>query len=347
MSIDRKPFGTTSRGQKVEMYTLRSSASPVWASIMTYGGHVTELHTPDRNGKLGDVVLGFATLAEYEKQNAYIGSLIGRVGNRIAKGTFTLDGKTYHLPTNNGPNTLHGGLIGFQSVVWEAEALDHAATPALKLTHVSPDGEDGFPGNLRTTVVYTLDGNGLKIDYTATTDKATPVNLTNHAYFNLKGPGQGDVLGHVIMLNAGRYTPVTADLIPTGELPSVKGTPFDLTKPIAIGAHIHEIPGGGYDHNYVLDTNGDLNKLAGRVVEPTSGRMMELYTTEPGVQFYTGNFLGGTSGIGGTYVKHGAFCLETQHFPDSVNHPNFPSTILRPGQTYRTTTIYRFVTDRQ
>lgn len=348
MSIERKPFGKTAQGKDVEQFTLSSTASKVAVKIITYGGHVAEIDAPDRDGKVGNVILGFETLEEFTKQTAYIGALIGRVGNRIARGTFTLDGQQYHIPINNRPNALHGGRIGFHTVVWNAEPKDDPIAPSLKLTHISPDGEDGFPGTLHTTVVYTLDKDALKIEYSATTDLATPVNLTNHAYFNLKGPGSGDVLGHTMMIAAAKYTPVDNTLIPTGELLPVKDTPFDFTQPKTIGERIAQIPIGGYDHNYVLDSTKDLSKIAARVVEPSTGRVLEVFTTEPGLQFYAGIGLNGSiKGIGGAYQRYGAFCLETQHFPDAVNHPSFPSTILRPGETYRSTTIYRFTTDRK
>jgi len=293
------------------------------------------------------VVLGFDNLAGYLGGHPYFGAATGRVANRIAKGKFTLDGKEYKLAVNNPPNSLHGGLKGFDKVVWKAEDASGPVGPAVRLGYLSPDGEEGYPGNLAVTVTYTVTQSAeLKIDYTATTDKATPVNLTNHTYFNLAGPASGTILGHELMLAADQYTPVDDTMIPTGEIRPVQGTPLDFTKPATFGARIDEIKGepGGYDHNYVL--RGDHNKpvLAARVREPKSGRVLEMLTTEPGVQLYTANFLDGTlRGKGGVvYKKHQAFCLEAQHFPDAVHHASFPSTILRPGATYAQTTIYRF-----
>jgi aldose 1-epimerase len=305
---------------------------------------------PDRSGKPGNIVLGFDRLEPYLAGVPYFGSTIGRVGNRIAKGTFRLNGKTYKLATNNGPNHLHGGLKGFDKVVWKAEVAAAGAT--VRFSYHSPDGEEGYPGNLDVAVAYTLtDANELHLDYTATTDKATPVNLTNHSYFNLAGEGSGGILDHVLAIYADQLTPVDDTLIPTGKLAAVKGTVFDFTTPTAIGARIAKVPIAppvGYDHNYVLRPRGNMAgsglTLAARVTEPTSGRVMEVRTTEPGIQFYSGNFLDGTikNRKGVPYEKHAAFCLETQHYPDSVNHPNFPSTILEPGRTYRTTTVYAF-----
>jgi aldose 1-epimerase len=314
---------------------------------MTYGATLTELHVPDKDGKRGDVVLGFDSLAPYLKGVPYFGATVGRVGNRIAKGKFTLDGKEYTLAVNNGPNSLHGGLKGFDKQVWTAEPIKSADGPAVKFTYHSPDGEEGYPGNLDVTVVYTLTNkNGLRIDYTATTDKNTPVNLTNHSYFNLAG--HGNVLGTEMVINADRYLPVDDTLIPTGALADVKGTPLDFTTPHPIGAHLNELSGDpkGYDHCYVINGDGHSLTLAARAYEPTTGRVLEMYTTEPGVQFYTGNFLDGTlTGMGGfVYKQHDAFCLEAEHFPDSVNHPSFPSTILHPGETYHQRTEYLFST---
>ncbi len=349
-SIQRSDFGKTPDGTTVDLYTLTNRNGMV-AKIMTFGGIVTELHTPDRSGKMGDVVLGFDNLDQYLPQDAthkghpYFGALIGRYANRIAKGTFTVDGQTYHVPVNNGPNSLHGGLVGFDKVVWKAEPVRSHDGPSLRLTHLSPDGDQGYPGNLTATVTYTLtDNNELKIDYVATTDKATPVNLTNHSYFNLAG--QGDVLAYELMLNADRYTPVDDTLIPTGQIASVKGTPLDFTTAMPIGARIDQIPAsiGGYDHNFVINGAAGHMRLAARVHDPASGRTVEVFTTQPGVQLYTGNFLDGTlTGKNGfTYQKHDALCLETQHFPDSPNQPNFPNTILRPGQRLHEVTVYRF-----
>jgi aldose 1-epimerase len=349
-TVQKAPFGQTKEGAPVEIYTLTNGKGMV-AKVMTYGATLTELLVPDKTGTSANVVLGFDKLEPYLAGVPYFGATVGRIGNRIAKGTFTLDGKAYRLATNNGPNHLHGGVKGFDKVVWKAEVVASKVGQAVKFSYRSPDGEEGYPGNLDVTVVYTLtDANELHLDYTATTDKATPVNLTNHSYFNLAGEGTGTILDHVMMINADQMTPVDDTLIPTGTLERVKGTVFDFTTPTAIGARIAKVPIAppvGYDHNYVINTQtggGGQPALAARVVEPKSGRTMEVRTTEPGVQFYSGNFLDGTlrNRKGVPYQKHAAFCLETQHFPDSINHPNFPSTILRPGQTYRTTTVYAF-----
>jgi aldose 1-epimerase len=354
VSVSKLYFGKTADGQDVDVVILENRHGMI-AKIITYGGIVTELDAPDRDGKMGDVVLGFDALKGYLAGHPYFGAIVGRVANRVAKGRFTLDGKEYKLAINNGPNSLHGGEKGFDKVVWKAEAEPPKATTeaAVKLSYTSKDGEEGYPGNLSVTVTYTLtDDNALKIDYTATTDKATPVNLTNHSYFNLAGPASGDILDESIMIAADKYTPVDDTLIPTGDLKAVKGTPYDFTKPEKIGARIGELKGdpakkdpGGYDINYVL--NGGEGKgpaLAARVSDPKTGRIMEVYTTEPGLQFYTGNFLDGmqTGKNGVLYKKNQAFCLEADHFPDSVNHPDFPSTILEPGKTYSQTTIYKF-----
>jgi aldose 1-epimerase len=342
--VEKQPFGKTPEGTQVDLYTL-TNGKGMTVKITNYGGTITELHVPDRDGKDGDVVLGFDNLKGYTDGHPFFGCLVGRCANRIAKGKFTLDGKEYKLATNNGPNHLHGGLKGFDKVVWNAEVVK-GTEPALKLTYRSKDGEEGYPGNLDVEVVYTLtDKNELRIDYKATTDKATPVNLTNHSYFNLAGHNSGDVLGHEATIAADKYTPTDETLIPTGKIEPVKGTPYDLTSPTAIGKHIGELKGnpGGYDINYVLRDHKDLF-LAATVREPKSGRVMEVLTTEPGVQLYTGNFLDGSSKGKGeaVYKKHAALCLETQHFPDAVNHPDFPSVILKPGETYKTTTVYRF-----
>jgi aldose 1-epimerase len=341
-AVDKKEFGKTSDGTTVEEYTLTNKIG-VKAKVITYGATLTELQVPDKDGKMADVVLGFDDMKGYLGNNPFFGSTVGRVANRIAKGKFTLDGKEYTLAINNGPNALHGGKKGFDKVVWKAEPIKDAA--AVKFTYTSADGEEGYPGKLTATVTYTLtDKNELRLEYTATTDKATPVNLTNHSYFNLAGPASGEILDHEIMIAADKYTPTDDTLIPTGEIKAVKSTPYDLTTSTPIGKHIGEIK-GGYDINYVL--NGGEGKgaaLAARVREPKSGRIMEVYTTQPGIQFYTGNFLDGTiKGKGGVaYKKHQGFCLETQHYPDSVNHKDFPSTILEPGKAYKQTTIYQF-----
>jgi aldose 1-epimerase len=341
--ISRTDFGTTADGQKVWLYTLHNDS--MTAKIMTYGAIVTELHVPDRQGKDADVVLGFASLDKYLAGHPYFGSIAGRFANRIAKGTFTLDGKTYHLAANNAPNSLHGGKVGFDKRVWDSEPMETADGPALKLTYISKDGEEGFPGKLKVAVTYTLtNDNALKYEIDATTDKPTVVNLTNHTYFNLDGENSGTILDEVLMINADRYTPVNDVQIPTGELASVQGTPMDFSTPHAIGERIEQVP-GGYDHNYVINGGGQ-GKLvyAVKLRDPRSGRVMELYTTQPGVQLYTGNFLDGKlTGIGGAkYEKHAGLCLETQHFPDSPNQPQFPSTVLRRGETYHQVTIFKF-----
>jgi aldose 1-epimerase len=342
-----KTFGKTTDGVEVRLFDL-TNAHGVKATITNYGGTLTSLLVPDKSGSLSDVILGFDNVSGYQspafrKSNPYFGALIGRYGNRIKGGKFTLDGKDYTLAKNNGPNTLHGGNVGFNQKVWAATPGVSADGPTLTLKYLSKDGEEGYPGNLNVTVVYTLtNDDALKIDYTATTDKATPINLTNHSYFNLSLGKSKDVLAHQVTIPADRYTVVDATLIPTGELKPVKGTPFDFTTPHAIGERIAQVP-GGYDHNWVLNqTNGQHS--AATVYDPASGRTMEVTTDEPGVQFYTGNFLDGTlTGKGGVaYSKHAGFCLETQHFPDSPNQPKFPSTVLKPGATYHTTTSYKF-----
>jgi aldose 1-epimerase len=338
-------FGKTSEGTPVELYVLTNGR--MTAKVMTYGGIITEIHVPDREGKPADVVLGFDRLEGYLAGHPYFGAAVGRVANRVARGTFTLDGRDYQLAVNNGPNSLHGGLKGFDKVVWKGADASGPDGPAVRLTYLSRDGEEGYPGNLSVSVTYTLTAEDeLKMDYTATTDKATPVNLTNHSYFNLAGPAAGTILGHELWLAADRYTPVDDTLIPTGEIKPVRGTPLDFTTPTPIGARIDQLGGepGGYDHNYVLRGGPKGPALAARVHEPGSGRVLEVFTTEPGIQFYTGNFLDGTlKGKGGVvYGKNQGFCLEAQHFPDSVHQAGFPSTILRPGSTYSQTTIYKF-----
>ncbi len=345
MDIQRQPFGNLPDGSQVELFTLTNSHG-LKARIMNYGATVISLDVPDRNGQRGDIVLGHDSLEGYlsPAQNPYFGSIVGRYGNRIARGRFILDGVEYQLATNIGPNHLHGGLKGFDKVLWTSEPVQEEGAVGVKLRYLSPDGEEGYPGNLTVTVIYWLtDEDELKIAYEAESDKPTPVNLTHHSYFNLAGQGQGDVLGHELMLNADYFTPVDEELIPTGEIRPVAGTPWDFTKPKPIGAEIAAVP-GGYDHNFVLRGETGTLKLAARVHEPSTGRVMEIYTTEPGVQFYSGNFLDGTiTGKGGkVYQKHFGFCLETQHFPDSPNHPHFPSTILRPGQKYTSLTIHKF-----
>ncbi len=340
-------FGKMPDGTPVQIFTLTNEHG-LELRVTTYGGAIVSFKTPDKNGKMGDIVLGFDNLAGYLNPNVpYFGALIGRYGNRIGHAKFTLDGKVYNLPANNGPNTLHGGNKGFDKVVWTARQLPDAG---LELTYVSKDGEEGFPGTLKSTVVYHLtDKDELQINYTATTDKDTVVNLTNHAYWNLHGADGGTILNHVITIHASKFTPVDADLIPTGELKPVAGTPFDFTKPMTIGSRIEQNDaqlkaGKGYDHNFVLDRTGAGLSLAARLEDPASGRVMEVLTTEPGLQFYTGNFLDGTlKGKGGVaYPLRSALCLETQHYPDSPNKPSFPTTELKPGQTYKSETVYRF-----
>lgn len=338
------PFGKLSDGTPVEQYTLTNGKGLV-AKVITYGALLTELQTPDRHGKLGDIVLGFDNLDSYVKGHPYFGATIGRVGNRIAKGKFTLAGQTYTLAANNGPNALHGGLKGFDKVVWKAEIVPAKHGSAVKFTYVSRDGEEGYPGTLTATVTYTLtEENELRLDYTAKTDKATPVNLTNHSYWNLGGGG--DILNHVLMINADRYTPVDDTLIPTGHIAPVKGTVMDFTTPMAIGSRLLSLDNSprGYDHNYVLNRSGKKLNRAAALYEPTTGRALEILTDQPGVQFYSGNFLDATltGKRGQVYHQYYGLCLETQHFPDSVNQPNFPTTILRPGQTFTSTTVHKF-----
>jgi aldose 1-epimerase len=345
--ISVKPFGQTKDGVAVSLYTLRNSKGAE-VSICNYGGLVTSLKVPDRNGQFGDVVLGYDDLASYIKDSPYFGAMIGRYGNRIAKGKFTLDGKQYTLAVNNGVNALHGGLKGFDKVVWEPRILASPEGPSLELRYESKDGEEGYPGNLSVMAVYTLtEDNALKLEYTATTDKDTVVNLTQHSYFNLAG--KGDILNHQVMIPADKFTPVDSTLIPTGELRPVDGTPFDFRTATAIGARIGQDDqqlkfGNGYDHNWVLNKPMGQLGLMARVYEPTSGRVLEVSSTEPGLQFYTGNFLDGTlKGKGGwVYQFRNAFAMEPQHFPDSPNQPNFPSVVLKPGQVYKHTLLYKF-----
>ena len=351
--ITVKSFGALPDGRPTQLFTLRN-ASGFGADISDYGGIVVRLLAPDRNGKLDDVVLGLPDAAEYQAKSPFFGALIGRYGNRIAHGKFTLDGLTYSLPLNDHPGnipcTLHGGTTGFDKVIWQARPMIVDGNPALVLTYVSRDGDQGFPGQLTAEVTYTvLPNNELRIDYHATTTKATPLNLTNHMYFNLHGEGNGTVLDQKLTIHASHTTPVDAGLIPTGEIAAVAGTPFDFTTPHVIGERIgadnEQLKfAGGYDHNWVLDNQSGKLALAATVEDPQTGRILEVLTDQPGVQFYTGNFLDGTiTGISGkSYVQRGALCLETQHYPDSPNHPEFPNTILRPGETYRSTTIYRF-----
>jgi aldose 1-epimerase len=345
MAIKKDLFGHLADGTAIDIYTL-TNESGLEARITTYGGILVSLKVPDKKGVLLDVNLGFDTLEGYLGTHPYFGAIIGRYANRIRKARFILDGVEYHLAVNNNDNTLHGGAKGFDKVVWTAEPVDSERGPGIKLTYLSKDMEEGYPGNLAVTVIYTLtNANGLEVHYEATTDKATVLNLTNHAYWNLKGEGQGDILGHILQIEADKITAVDSpvNLIPTGEIVSVAGTPFDFTAPHAIGERIARVD-GGYDHNFVLRSGGGTLALAARVEEPESGRIMEVWTDQPAIQLYTGNFLDGTVvGKGGhAYGKHSAFCLETQHFPDSPNHPNFPSTVLEPGQVFRTVTVYKF-----
>jgi aldose 1-epimerase len=349
-TVEHREFGTTPQGQPIRQYIL-TNANGVQARIMTYGATWTHMLVPDRYGRLADVLLGFDSLEPYLGEHPYFGSTVGRVANRIAKGKFELDGKSYTLATNNGPNHLHGGLKGLDKVVWDAREVERRDGPAVEFTCTDHDGDNGYPGTVENQVVFTLtNGNELRIDYQAITDEPTPINLTNHAYFNLHGPGSGTVLDHVLTLHANNFTPVDDTLIPTGQIQPVAGTPMDFTRPKPIGADVNKVGANptGYDHNYVLNPrSGDL-AYAARVSDPDSGRGMEVWTDQPGIQFYSGNFLDGTlRGKGGiAYQKHHGFCLETQHFPDSINQPSFPNTVLRPGEHFRSTTVYRFVVDK-
>lgn len=346
-------FGKTKEGEEIHRYAL-SNNQGMEASVITYGAALVSLRTPDRDGKLADVVLGYDTLEGYEQDKSYFGATIGRYGNRIARGQFTLDGVVFHLPTNDGPNCLHGGTRGFNQRVWTAADRSRADAQVLELMYTSPDGEEGFPGTLQVKITYTLslDSNDLQIDYSATTDKDTVVNLTNHSYFNLSGVMNREILEHQLLLRASKFTPIDARLIPTGVLQPVQDSPFDFRKPTAIGSRINQDNeqlkfGRGYDHNWVLDrTSSNSLQLAAEVFEPGSGRVLQVLTTEPGIQFYSGNFLDGTvrGKSGQLYAHRTGFCLETQHFPDSPNQPNFPSTVLKPDQTYRSTTVFRFST---
>jgi aldose 1-epimerase len=351
--MEKRPFGKTQDGQSVDLYILKNK-SGFEVAITNFGGTLVSLKAPDKSGKIADVILGYDSVTGYENGKAYFGGTIGRYGNRIAHGKFSLNGTTYTLPKNDGENSLHGGTIGFNKRIWTAKDVSTSAGEALELTYLSKDGEEGYPGNLSAKVVFTVPANhnSIKIEYSATTDKETVVNLTNHAYFNLAGQGNGDILGHELTLHASKFNPVDATLIPNGELRSVQNTPFDFLKPVAIGKRIDQDDeqlkfGKGYDHDWVIDRTG-ANTLspAARVYEPQSGRVMEVLTTEPGIQFYSGNFLDGTiqGKEGKSYPHRSAFCLETQHFPDSPNHPDFPSTVLKPGQHYHSTTVYQFST---
>ena len=349
----KSSFGTLADGTAVDLYTL-TNASGVEMRVTNYGAIIVSLKVPDKAGTLGDVVLGYNRLEDYVKDTPYFGAIVGRYGNRIGGATFTLDGKAYKLTANDGVNTLHGGLKGFDKLVWTATPVERADGAALKLALTSKDGDEGYPGTLQLTVTYALtDANALIVDYHAKTDKATPVNVTQHSYFNLAGEGVGTIDGHVMQIHADRYTPVVKGLIPTGELASVAGTPLDFRTPTAIGAritstHPQMVLGGGYDHNWVINWPPGLaaDKLAPvvRVVEPTTGRTLEVESTEPGVQFYSGNFLDGhiVGKSNRPYVKRAGFCVETQHFPDSPNKPDFPTTIVRPGTDYLSQTVFRF-----
>jgi aldose 1-epimerase len=352
-TVSQQPWGKTAAGENVDLYTIKNDNGMV-AKIANYGATVTELHVSDRNGKMADVVLGYKTLDEYIASSPYFGCIVGRYGNRIALGKFSLDGNPYTLATNNDANHLHGGNVGFDKLVWKGQKAAGKGMAGVKLTLLSSDGDEGYPGDLMLIVTYWLtDDNELRIDYEATTSKPTTVNVTHHSYFNLKGEGDPTILDHKLMLNSRFFTPIDAGLIPTGEIRPVAGTPFDFTQPTAIGDRIESDNeqlkfGVGYDHNWVLDkkVNGEMT-LAARVVESIGGRIMEVLTTEPGIQFYAGNFLDGTltGKAGKPYPQRSGFCLETQHFPDSVNKAHFPSTILRPGETYKTSTVYRFSTE--
>jgi len=346
MSAQKESFGQMPDGRGVDLYTL-TNTNGLRARITNYGAILVSLEVPDRDGNLADITLGYDNLDDYVKRGAFFGATVGRYANRIGGAKFVLDGTEYKLAANNGENHLHGGIKGFDKVVWKLDDLKAESNKAVvKMSYISEDGEEGYPGNMACTVTYTLtEDNELKISYEAETDKTTVVNLTNHSYFNLAGQGNGDILGHELTLNADKYTPVDEGLIPTGEIRSVKDSPMDFTLPMSIGSRIEQV-GNGYDHNYVLNSGGGTLALAARVHEPTSGRVMEIYTTEPGVQLYTGNFLDGTlTGKGGkVYKKHYAFCLETQHFPDSPNKPEFPSVVLLPGRKYSTETVHKFYT---
>jgi aldose 1-epimerase len=345
--IQKSDFGKTKDGLAVEAYTLTNTHG-LYARIITYGATLTEMHVPDRDNRDGDVVLGFDNMADYEAHSPFFGATAGRVANRIANGKFNLDGQEYTLAVNNGPNTLHGGNIGFDKKIWSARTFMTVNGPSAEFHYVSPDMEEGFPGALDVTVTYTLtEDDALRIDYKATTSKPTIVNLTNHSYWNLSAMQSPTILDDVLILNADNYTPVDATSIPTGEIAPVRDTVFDFTTPHAIGERIDQVPGGppvGYDHNYVINGKPGQLRIAARVQDPQTGRQMEVWTTEPGVQLYTSNFMKGEfKGKGDvTYVQHAALCLETQHYPDSINHPDFPSTVLRPGQTYTSITIHKF-----
>lgn len=340
--VEKSHFGITSEGDSVSLYALTNEKGYM-VKIMNYGGIIVEIQTPDRDGTMANIVLGFDKLEQYLNGHPYFGALIGRYGNRIAKAQFSLDGEGYQLAVNNGSNSLHGGIKGFDKVGWDVEVISCKERSALKLSYLSPDGEEGYPGNLKVAVTYELLMDQLFITYEAETDKATVLNLTNHSYFNLAG--NGNILDHILYINASKYTVIDAELIPTGELANVEGSPFDFRKPSVIGSRIEEVGGNpvGYDHNYVIDGSTGEKILAIKVLDPKSGRSLEVITTEPGVQFYSGNFLDGTLISGGlSYEQYAGMCFETQHFPDSPNQPDFPSTVLRPGEKYISQTIFKF-----
>ncbi len=339
MRIRQEPFGTMYDGRTAHLFTLENDCGVV-AKITSYGGRVTELHVPNSKGDITSIVLGFDRLDEYLKPNPYFGAIVGRYANRIARGRFAIDGVEHQVPANNGNNALHGGPIGFDQVLWRASPSNPNGVPTLRLAYESPDGDQGFPGNCEVRVTYALkDENELRIDYVATTDRATVVNLSHHSYFNLAGAGSGEVVGHWVWIDADCYTPVNEELIPTGELAAVQGTPLDFTSSHQVGERIKAVS-NGYDHNFVLNPG---RSVAARVVDEVAGRGVEVTTDQPGMQLYTGGFLDGSlTGVGGKYVRFGGLCLESQHFPDSPNHPAFPNTILRPGQTFASTTTYRF-----
>jgi aldose 1-epimerase len=346
-TVTRAAFGSLPDGTAVESFTF-TNASGASVTAVNYGGIITSVRVPDRNGRLADVVLGYDALDGYLGDNSHYGAIVGRYGNRIGGARFALDGRTYELAANNGPNSLHGDLKGFDKAVWTAEPFERAGMAGVILTHTSPDGDEGFPGTLSVSMTYTFnDKNELAIDYEATTDKATVVNLTNHSYFNLGGDGSGDVLGHRLTIEADRYTPIDENMIPTGQLASVANTPLDFRTATAIGDRIADPglkPATGYDHNYVINRADASAVLAARVDDPQSGRLLEVFTTEPGVQLYTANHLDGSkvARAGHVYGRYGAFCLETQHYPDSPNKPSFPTTTLRPGETFKSRTVYAF-----
>lgn len=340
--VEKSLFGITPEGDSAMLYTLKNEKN-ITVTITNYGGIITGIHTPDKGGKTTNITLGFNNLEQYMEGHPYFGAIVGRYGNRIADAQFSLDGESYSLAVNNGNNTLHGGVKGFDKKLWTPEVIGCDERSALKLTYTSPDGEEGYPGNLRVTVTYELLMDQLFITYEAETDKATVLNLTNHTYFNLAG--EGSITDHILYINASKYTPVDSSLIPTGELANVEGTPFDFRKPYMIGERFDEVGGNpvGYDHNFIIDGSEGEKSLAAKVLDPKTGRFLEVKTTEPGVQFYTGNFLDGTLVSGNTtYQQHSGLCLETQHFPDSPNQPDFPSTVLRPGELFVSQTIFRF-----